>query len=101
MCPPAVAGIGSVTSNGNGGFASINLRNLGPQHDLVLLDGDHLVPAAASGTVDLNSIAVALLQRVDILTGGASTTYNADAVSGIANFTARKNFVGMEASACK
>ncbi len=97
--PGAVAGIGSATNNGNGGFASINLRNLGTQRNLVLLDGDRLVPAAASGTVDLNNIPVALLQRVDVLTGGASTTYGADAVSGVANFITKKNFAGMEASA--
>ena len=97
--PGAVAGIGAATNNGNGGFATINLRNLGAQRNLVLLDGDRLVPAAASGTVDLNNIPVALLQRVDILTGGASTTYGADAVSGVANFITKKNFAGMEASA--
>jgi iron complex outermembrane receptor protein len=97
--PGAVAGIGAATNNGNGGFATINLRNLGSQRNLVLLDGDRLVPAAASGTVDLNNIPVALLQRVDVLTGGASTTYGADAVSGVANFITKKNFAGMEASA--
>jgi len=97
--PGAVAGLGSATNNGNGGFATINLRNLGAQRNLVLIDGDRVVPAQQGGTVDLNNIPVALLQRVDILTGGASTTYGADAVSGVANFITKKNFAGMEASA--
>ena len=97
--PGAVPGIGSAVNNGQGGFATINLRNLGSQRNLVLIDGDRLVPAAAGGTVDLNNIPVALIQRVDVLTGGASTTYGADAVSGVANFITKKNFAGMEASA--
>ena len=97
--PGSVPGIGSAVNNGNGGFATINLRNLGSQRNLVLLDGDRLVPAASGGTVDLNNIPVALLQRVDVLTGGASTTYGADAVSGVANFITKKNFAGLQASA--
>jgi len=96
--PGAVPGIGSAVNNGTGGFATINLRNLGSQRNLVLLDGDRLVPAAAGGTVDLNNIPTALVQRVDVLTGGASTTYGADAVSGVANFITKKNFAGMEAN---
>ncbi|MEH3157920.1 MAG: TonB-dependent receptor [Sphingomonas taxi] len=97
--PGAVPGIGSAVNNGNGGFDTINLRNLGSQRNLVLIDGDRVVPAAAGGTVDLNNIPVALVQRVDVLTGGASTTYGADAVSGVANFITKKNFAGMQASA--
>ncbi|WP_287979611.1 TonB-dependent receptor [Sphingomonas sp.] len=97
--PGAVPGIGSAVNNGTGGFATINLRNLGSQRNLVLLDGDRIVPAAAGGTVDLNNIPTALIQRVDVLTGGASTTYGADAVSGVANFITKKNFAGMEAQA--
>ncbi|WP_293875191.1 MULTISPECIES: TonB-dependent receptor [unclassified Sphingomonas] len=97
--PGAVPGIGSAVNNGTGGFATINLRNLGSQRNLVLLDDDRLVPAAAGGTVDLNNIPTALVQRVDVLTGGASTTYGADAVSGVANFITKKNFAGMEATA--
>jgi len=97
--PGTVPGIGSQVNNGNGGFATVNLRNLGSQRNLVLVDNDRLVPAAAGGTVDLNNIPVALIQRVDILTGGASTSYGADAVSGVVNFITKKNFAGVEASA--
>ena len=97
--PGAVPGIGSAVNNGTGGFFTVNLRNLGSQRNLVLLDGDRLVPASAAGSVDLSNIPAALLQRVDVLTGGASTTYGADAVSGVVNFITKKNFAGMEATA--
>jgi len=96
--PGAVPGIGAQTNNGNGGFATVDLRGLGSQRNLVLLDGNRLVVANQSGTVDLNNIPVALLQRAEVLTGGASTTYGADAVSGVVNFITRKDFAGMELS---
>lgn len=94
--PGAVPGIGSSTNNGNGGFSTVDLRGLGAQRNLVLLDGNRLVVANQSGTVDLNNIPVALIQRTEVLTGGASTTYGADAVSGVVNFITRKDFAGME-----
>jgi iron complex outermembrane recepter protein len=97
--PGTVPGIGSQVNNGNGGFSTINLRGLGSQRNLVLIDGNRLVPAEQNGTVDLNNIPVALLERVDVLTGGASTTYGADAVSGVVNFITRSDFAGVEASA--
>ena len=94
--PGVVPGIGSSTNNGNGGFATVDLRGLGAQRNLVLLDGNRLVVANQSGTVDLNSVPVALIQRTEVLTGGASTTYGADAVSGVVNFITRKDFAGVE-----
>lgn len=97
--PGAVPGIGAAVNNGNGGFATVNLRNLGSNRNLILLDGNRLVPAAAGGTVDPNNIPAALIQRVDILTGGASTSYGADAVSGVVNFITKRDFAGVQASA--
>lgn len=97
--PGAVPGIGAAVNNGNGGFSTVNLRNLGANRNLVLLDGNRLVPAAAGGTVDLNNIPAALVQRVDILTGGASTSYGADAVSGVVNFITKRDFAGVQATA--
>lgn len=96
--PGAVPGLGTATNNGNGGFATVDLRGLGSQRNLVLLDGNRLVVANQLGTVDLNNIPVALVQRTEVLTGGASTTYGADAVSGVVNFITRKDFAGMELS---
>lgn len=74
------------------GRAQINLRNLGHQRTLVLLDGERLAPVQA---VDLNIIPAALVRRVDILTGGASTTYGSDAVAGVANFVLDRDFEGV------
>ena len=97
--PGVVPGVGSAVNNGNGGFSSVDLRGLGTQRNLVLLDGNRLVVANQDGTVDLNNIPVALVQRAEVLTGGASTTYGADAVSGVVNFITRKDFAGVELAA--
>ncbi|HEX8481798.1 MAG TPA: TonB-dependent receptor [Allosphingosinicella sp.] len=97
--PGAVPAIGSAANNGNGGFATIDLRGLGFQRNLVLLDGNRISASDSNGVVDLNNIPLALIERVDVLTGGASTTYGADAVSGVVNFITSRNFTGMEAQA--
>lgn len=95
--PGVVPSIGSAVNNGNGGAAFVNLRGLGSQRNLALLDGDRLVPAGSGGTFDLNNVPLALVSRVDVLTGGASTTYGADAVSGVVNFVTKQNFSGFDA----
>jgi outer membrane receptor protein involved in Fe transport len=97
--PGVSPGIGSATNNGQGGFSTVDLRGLGEVRNLVLLDGNRIVTANQLGTVDLNNIPLALVSRVDVLTGGASTTYGADAVSGVVNFVTRRNFSGLELSA--
>lgn len=94
--PGAVPSIGQNVNNGNGGASFVNLRGLGTNRNIVLLDGARVVPSGTGGSVDLNNIPLALIQRVDALTGGASTTYGADAVSGVLNFITRKDFSGME-----
>lgn len=94
--PAAVPAIGPATNNGTGGAATIDLRGLGTNRTLVLVNGRRLVPYSLGGTVDTNSIPMALLSRVDILTGGASVVYGADAVAGVANFNLRKNFTGVD-----
>lgn len=95
--PAAVPAVGPGTNNGTTGFASIDLRGLGSQRNLVLMNGRRLVPATLGGSVDTNSIPVALLERVDLITGGASAVYGADAVSGVVNFILKRNFSGVEA----
>lgn len=95
--PGVVPSIGSAVNNGNGGSSYVNLRGLGSNRNIVLLDGGRLVPADFQGRVDLNNIPVALVERVDVLTGGASTTYGADAISGVVNFITRSDFAGLEA----
>lgn len=97
--PGAVPSIGSAVNNGNGGASFADLRGLGNFRNLVLLDGQRIVPSSVVGRVDLNNIPLALVDRVDTLTGGAATTYGADAVSGVVNFITRRDFAGMELSA--
>jgi iron complex outermembrane receptor protein len=97
--PGIVPGIGSAVNNGNNGYSTINLRGLGDNRNVVLLDGKRIVPATLTGVTDLNDIPLALVDRVEVLTGGASTTYGADAVSGVVNFITRRNFAGFEADA--
>ncbi len=97
--PGVVANIGSAVNNGNGGFSYVDLRGLGANRNIVLLDGNRIVPAGLEGQVDLNNIPLALISRVDALTGAAVTTYGADAITGVVNFVTKKDFAGMELSA--
>ncbi len=97
--PQAVPGVGANNNNGNDGVATVNLRNLGEERTLVLVDGRRFVPYDSQGLVDLNMIPAALVQRVEVLTGGASTVYGSDAVAGVVNFILKKNFTGIEADA--
>jgi iron complex outermembrane receptor protein len=85
-------------NNGNGGNSYVNLRGLGSNRNIVLLDGNRLVPADLAGRVDLNDIPLALVSRVDSLTGAAVTTYGADAITGVVNFVTKKNFAGVDLS---
>jgi len=94
--PAAVPAVGPGTNNGTGGGATIDLRGLGTNRSLVLVNGRRLVPFNLTGVVDTNSIPIALLSRVDVFTGGASVAYGADAVSGVANFLLKKNFTGVD-----
>lgn len=93
--PGVTPNLGQNVNNGTVGSARVDLRGLGANRNLVLLDGVRLTPSSFSGIVDLNNIPLALIQRVDVLTGGASTTYGADAVSGVVNFITRRDFAGV------
>ncbi|MBW8813570.1 MAG: TonB-dependent receptor [Caulobacterales bacterium] len=102
--PQAFAAQGAAISNGSTGTATVNLRGLGATRTLVLVDGRRLMPgtpntSGASLAADLNFIPSALVQRVDVLTGGASAVYGADAVAGVVNFIMQKNFEGVRVDA--
>ena len=102
--PQVVGDMGGDLSNGASGTASVNLRGLGPQRTLVLINGRRLMPGDPSpGTgnsaADLNNIPAALVERVDVLTGGASSTYGADAVAGVVNFVMNDHFEGFKIDA--
>jgi outer membrane receptor protein involved in Fe transport len=97
--PQIFAAQGGGISNGSSGTAELNLRNLGSARTLVLVDGRRLGPGdAVTGTnaSDVNQIPAQLVERVEVLTGGASSTYGADAAAGVVNFIMRHNFEGVE-----
>jgi iron complex outermembrane receptor protein len=79
------------------GASTVSLRQLGSNRNLVLLDGRRGTPINGTGVIDINTIPSAAIQRVEIITGGASSTYGADAVGGVVNFILKKNFQGLEA----
>lgn len=81
----------------NPGLSTVNLRNLGPDRTLVLIDGRRSV-AGVPGTaqVDLSMIPTPFIERVDVLTGGASAVYGSDAVAGVVNFIYKKKFEGLQ-----
>ena len=78
------------------GASTISLRGLGSNRNLVLLDGYRAVPINATMAVDLNSIPASAIERVEVITGGASSVYGADAVAGVVNFILKKDFEGLD-----
>jgi outer membrane receptor protein involved in Fe transport len=99
LLPGAMPSIGPGTNNGSGGAATIDLRGLGANRTLVLINGRRVVPFNLTGVVDTNTIPVALIDRIDIVTGGASAVYGADAIAGVVNFILKENFEGTEFAA--
>jgi iron complex outermembrane recepter protein len=94
--PQVFAAQNSTVSNGSSGTATVDLRYLGPQRTLVLIDGRRMSAGDAQSVgPDLNFIPSALVKRVDVLTGGASSTYGADAVAGVVNFVLDRDFEGI------
>jgi outer membrane receptor protein involved in Fe transport len=92
---PSVQSQGTGTTGSNGA-AFLNLRGLGTQRTLVLVDGRRFVPANSAGSVDVALIPEALIQRVDVVTGGASAAYGSDAVAGVVNFVLDTHFKGFK-----
>lgn len=89
---------GNAGNSGAVGISSVNLRNLGVSRTLVLVDGERQVWAGTQYGVDLNTIPNSLIQRVDVVTGGASAAWGSDAVAGVVNLVINKNFTGLKAS---
>lgn len=87
---------GANVNNGTAGVATISLRGLGPQRNLILMDGKRVIPYNTDGIVDTSTIPTALVERIDIVTGGASAVYGSDAISGALNFIMRKDFEGID-----
>jgi iron complex outermembrane receptor protein len=96
--PSVGASQASGVSNGATGTAEVDLRYLGSKRTLVLVNGRRLTPGDPNSTsqaADLNLIPASLIKRVEVLTGGASSTYGADAVAGVVNFIIDTNFTGV------
>ena len=92
-----VTGDSGAGLDGGDGTAALNLRNLGESRTLVLVNGRrHVASRAGTAVVDINTIPTALVERVEVLTGGASAIYGADGVSGVVNFIMRDDFEGMD-----
>src|SRR5580658_768171 len=84
-----------------GGISTADLRGLGPQRTLVLVDGKRLGPGDPNTTnpnvaSDLDQIPAIMIERIDVVTGGASATYGSDAIAGVINFIMKKNFEGIQ-----
>ena len=98
--PQVFAAQGSNVSNGASGTAQVNLRGLGAIRTLVLIDGHRMgYGSPLSAPSDLNQIPGAMVERVEVLTGGASAVYGSDAIAGVVNFIMRDDFEGFRIDA--
>jgi iron complex outermembrane receptor protein len=97
--PQAFAAQNATVANGSTGTATVNLRGLGSVRTLVLIDGRRMPyggVTSGSAAADLNQIPTAMVERVEVLTGGASAVYGSDAVAGVVNFIMKKDFEGIQ-----
>lgn len=89
-------GTGSTQNISQAGLHTADLRSLRPERTLVLVNGKRFTPANQSGLVDLSRIPDALIERIDVITGGASAVYGSDAIAGAVNFILRDDFEGLD-----
>ena len=94
--PQLVPAFDASSNNPGNGTATLSLRGLGASRTLILVDGRRMVGEGTGSIVNVNSIPTALLERVDIVTGGASAVYGSDAVAGVVNFIIKDDFEGVE-----
>ncbi|MDO9078273.1 MAG: TonB-dependent receptor [Brevundimonas sp.] len=98
--PQAFAAQNSTVANGASGTATVSLRNLGSSRTLVLIDGRRMGYGSPNDdAADLNQIPEQLVERVEVLTGGASAVYGSDALAGVVNFIMKKDFEGLQIDA--
>src|SRR5690606_32859305 len=90
---------GGGTLFGDAAGSYLNLRNMGKQRTLVLFDGSRVVPADRASSVNVDNFPTALIRTVDVVTGGASAAYGADALAGVVNFVLDREFEGLKMSA--
>lgn len=99
MRNPETEGTGSLVFGVNAGRDFVNLRGLGPNRTLVLLDGERVLGNTLSAQPDLSLLPSALVSRVDVVTGGASAAYGSDAIAGVVNFVLDSGFTGFKMNA--
>jgi iron complex outermembrane receptor protein len=92
--PQLTPDYGRTSNNPGNGSAQLNLRGLGPGRSLVMLNSRRVAPSGVGSAIDVNNIPQALIERVEIITGGASTVYGSDALAGVVNFITRDDFEG-------
>lgn len=97
--PQFASGNSSSTNNGSSGTSTIDLRGLTTPRTLVLINGKRVVGFDPNGLVDVTAIPVAMLERVDVVTGGASAVYGSDAMAGVVNFILKDDFDGAQMDA--
>src|SRR6185503_19993654 len=97
--PPASFGVSQgAASPGTAGANLLNLRNLGVNRTLILFDGQRVVNSNLTGGVDITTLPSVVVQRVDVVTGGASAAWGSDAVAGVVNYVIDKTFTGFKGS---
>ena len=95
--PQVIPGFDATSNNPGIGEATIDLRGLGSVRTLTLVNGRRWITSSQNpGVVDINTIPAALVENVDILTGGASSVYGSDAIAGVVNFQLRDDFEGVQ-----
>ncbi|HMB73967.1 MAG TPA: TonB-dependent receptor plug domain-containing protein, partial [Gammaproteobacteria bacterium] len=96
--PQVVPSYSAGNNNPGNGQSWINLRGLGSVRNLVLVNGKRMVPSNEDGIVDINTIPTAMIERVEVLSGGASAAYGSEAIAGATNFILKDDFEGIDLS---
>ncbi|MGH8249117.1 MAG: TonB-dependent receptor domain-containing protein [Steroidobacteraceae bacterium] len=96
LVPTLSIGSNNPSASGGAGQALIDMRGLGAGRTLVLLDGTRLVPSHTSGQIDVNTVPSALIDNIEVLTGGAGAVYGSDAIAGVVNIKLKQRFEGVQ-----
>ena len=94
--PQVVPGLTANSNNPANGTSTVDLRGIGTPRTLVLINGRRLTPSTQTGVVDLNNVPVRLIERVEVVTGGASAVYGSDALAGVVNFIMKQDYQGFD-----
>ena len=94
--PQIVPGFTASSNNPANGTSTVDLRGIGTQRTLVLINGRRLTPTTQYGVTDLNNVPVRLIDRIEVVTGGASAVYGSDALAGVVNFILKQDYEGFD-----